>query len=82
MYSTVQTKPCSGSAGNEAPEWKKKHVGLKTGEKQAQEKGTGGSRRRGLHHQPIVPAFQGQWPLGASAAAVMNTSADIKAGSN
>lgn len=35
--------------------------------------------------QPIVPgppAFQGQWPLSASAAAVINTSADIKAGSN
>lgn len=63
----------------------KKHVGLETGEKQAQRKGTGGSRRWGLHHPPVVPGspgFQGQWPLSASAAAGINTSADIKAGSN
>lgn len=35
--------------------------------------------------QPIVPGppgFQGQWPLSASAAAVINTSAHVKAGSN
>lgn len=63
----------------------KKHVGLKTGGKQAQRKGTGGTRHWGLHHQPIVPGppgFQGQWLLSASAAAVINTSLDNKAGSS
>lgn len=37
-----------------------------------------------MHHQPVVPGpgFQGQWPLSASAAAVICTSAGTKAGSN